>query len=304
MRERIRIPRGVTAGQGWAMTATAAPARRHMAAPALHVLEAGAGEPLVLLHGLASSSRYWEPHLRRLGRTHHVIAPDLLGFGLSPRPRGAVYTPGEHLAALGAAIERRVDGPLTLVGHSMGAILALHLATRRPELVSRLVLLSLPAIGERAFGHTIDGGMNRYHRATVHTRLGQQFFEGGMRAVRPLWFAVAPSLRRDLPRGAAQDSMRTSWVAYWNSLENVVYGSPVRHLFHDVPLAPAVIHGAKDRVVPVGPVRDLMHTRTDVQYIELAEARHNPAWSHRAVFYAVLEGRDPAAVLNPASLPG
>lgn len=273
--------------------------RGRVAAPNLHVLEAGTGAPLVLVHGLASSSRYWEPHLRRLGRIHRVVAPDLLGFGQSPRPRGATYTTDEHIAALLAAVERRVGGPFTLVGHSMGAILALHLATRRPDLVSRLLLFSLPAVGDCAFGHTAEGRMNPYHRATVHTRVGQQFFEGGMRAIRPMWFAVAPRLRRDLPRGAAQDSMRASWVAYWNSLEHVVYGSNVNRLFTETPISSTVVQGVKDRVVPVAAVRELMQTRDDVRYIELPDARHNPAWSHRALFYALIE--DGEVTMAPAA---
>ncbi len=282
-----------------ATRASRRPAASPSARPvALFVREAGQGPPLVMLHGLASSSRYWEPHFDVLGRVYRIIAPDLLGFGRSPNPAGAEYTPAQHLAALTGALERRLDGPATVVGHSMGAIVALHLAVNRPEMVGRLALISPPVIGEHVWGHAPDGGPRRFHAFAVHTPAGRTLFNAGMRAASPVWVAVAPRVRRTVPRGASQDALRGSWTAYWQTLEATVYGSNVPRLFADVPPSVTarhpllVMHGARDGIVPVGPVRALVAIRSDVQYIEIPDAGHNPAYTHAALFQdALLTGR-------------
>jgi pimeloyl-ACP methyl ester carboxylesterase len=259
--------------------------------PPLFVRDTGRGSPLVLVHGLASSSRYWEPHFETLGQSYRVIAPDLLGFGRSPKPFDGAYTPEQHLAALTAQIERRVDRPVTLVGHSMGSVLALRLAVERPDLVERLLLVSLPAIGSCAWGHHPDGGYRRFHHFAVHTRPGRALFSVGQHAIQPVASSVYPRLRRDIPEGAARDSLKAGWTAYWRSLEAVVYGSDVEGLFAAVPGPFTVMHGAGDMVVPVAPVRELARSRADVRYIELDGAGHNPCFTHAAAFYAALDER-------------
>lgn len=261
-----------------------------IAPPALFVREAGQGAPLVLLHGLASSSRYWEPHFGVLGRTYQVLAPDLLGFGRSPKPPGALYDPQEHLAAIEAAILPRIGGPFTLAGHSMGTILALHLALAHPELVRRLLLISLPVVGDCAWGHHPDGGHRRLHHFAVHTRAGQVLFGAGIRAAAPIGAVVWPRLRRDIPRGAAEDALRAGWLSYWRTLEATVYGADVPAMFAALSTPPVLIHGARDFVAPVEPVRALARSRSDVRYIEIADAHHNPAVSHPRVFYEALAG--------------
>jgi pimeloyl-ACP methyl ester carboxylesterase len=255
----------------------------------LFVRGTGQGAPLLLLHGLASSSRYWQPHFATLGQSYRVIAPDLLGFGRSPKPFDGAYSVEQHITALCAAVEPRFKRPVTLIGHSMGSLLALHLAVSRPDLVERLILVSLPAIGDCAWGHHPDGGHRSLHHFAVHTTPGRLLFSAGQHAIQPLGAMVYPSLRRDIPRGAAEDSLRASWTAYWRSLEAVVYGTNVDELFAAVRGPLTVIHGARDLVVPVGPVRELAATRPDVRYIEIPDAGHNPCYTHEAAFYATLD---------------
>src|SRR3954464_15115307 len=54
----------------------------------LHYLAAGRGDPIVLLHGYAQTSRMWRPLVAELARTNTVIVPDLRGFGQSSKPDG------------------------------------------------------------------------------------------------------------------------------------------------------------------------------------------------------------------------
>jgi len=102
-------------------------------------VEAGSGPGLVLLHGLCGSSRWWNANIPALAARHRVLAVDLVGAGRSrcPRPLPEPAT----LADLLAGWLREIGaGPVHLVGHSMGGHVAIHLAAKHPDRVSRLVL--------------------------------------------------------------------------------------------------------------------------------------------------------------------
>jgi pimeloyl-ACP methyl ester carboxylesterase len=108
---------------------------------------AGEGPAIVLIHGMAGSSRTWQDVLPLLARDHTVVAPDLLGHGGSAKPPGD-YSLGAHANALrdlllGAlGIERA-----TLVGQSLGGGVAMQLAYQHPELCERLVLAASGGLG-------------------------------------------------------------------------------------------------------------------------------------------------------------
>lgn len=101
----------------------------------------GEGETVLLVHGIGDSSTTWSEVMRDLSADHDVLAPDLLGHGFSDKPR-ADYSVGgfanglrDLLTVLG--IERA-----TVVGHSLGAIVAMQFAYQFPERTERLVLVS------------------------------------------------------------------------------------------------------------------------------------------------------------------
>lgn len=246
----------------------------------LFVRERGAGEPLVLLHGLASSSRYWGD-LGPLADEHRVLAPDLLGFGRSPKPDGIRYDPEEHVGALRQALRLRLNGPFHLLGHSLGSLLALHYAVAHPEDVRSLVLISLPVVGDCAWGHGTDGRISPWHRFCVHTRPGNVIFSLGMRAAAPVWNYVGPRLRRGVPPDATRDALAATWTSYWRTLEEVVYGTDVPSLVARLRAPVLLIHGPNDFVAPIGPVRTLA-AEASLSLVEIAEAGHNPCFTHRA----------------------
>ncbi|MEU1589087.1 alpha/beta fold hydrolase [Micromonospora sp. NPDC005710] len=95
--------------------------------------------PVVLVHGLAVSHRYLTPLAVALSTTNQVYVPDLPGFGLTERPRGAydVRRHADHLAAWLAAYRLP---PVCLLGHSFGAEVAAALAVTHPGAVRALVL--------------------------------------------------------------------------------------------------------------------------------------------------------------------
>lgn len=115
----------------------------------LHVVEEGEGRPVLFVHGLGGNARLWDAQLEDLGRSHHTLAVDLRGFGVSDRTYGEMEIAdwADDVAGLLAALG---PDPALVVGHSMGGMVAQELATRAPELVAGLVLVdTMPAASER-----------------------------------------------------------------------------------------------------------------------------------------------------------
>jgi haloalkane dehalogenase len=108
----------------------------------MHYVDEGEGEPILLVHGTPSWSFEWRHVIRELSASHRCIAPDLLGFGLSGRPRDFAYTPEAHAAALEAFVEALDLRAITLVVHDFGGPIGLPLALERTGLVRRLVVLN------------------------------------------------------------------------------------------------------------------------------------------------------------------
>ena len=103
--------------------------------------EQGAGDPLVLIHGGAVDSRFFRDNVPALAERFRVIATDLWGHGRSPDREGP-YSLDSFSDDVAELIERVADGRAHVVGHSIGAAVALVLALRRPEVVDRLALIS------------------------------------------------------------------------------------------------------------------------------------------------------------------
>jgi pimeloyl-ACP methyl ester carboxylesterase len=113
----------------------------------VHVRVFGSGPPLLLIHGLMTSSYSWRYVFEELGAAYTVYAPDLPGSGKSGKPRaryGAAETAefiGELMCALGI---RGCD----VVGNSLGGYLCMRLALADPESMARLVNIHSPGVPE------------------------------------------------------------------------------------------------------------------------------------------------------------
>jgi pimeloyl-ACP methyl ester carboxylesterase len=127
---------------------TAHSRRLRLADPALavRVLETGAGEPLVLLHGSGMCAGTWAPMLGHL-QARRIHAFDLPGFGLSDPLDYAGRTLREHaVAQVSSMLDALELERATLVGTSLGAMWSLCAALERPDRVSGVIGLGIPAV--------------------------------------------------------------------------------------------------------------------------------------------------------------
>lgn len=116
-----------------------------MTAVKLHTVEEGVGPPAILLHGFPEFHYSWRNQIPALTSAGiRVLAPDLRGYNLSPKPQRITDYRMRHLVDDVVAIAERQDEPCAIVGHDWGGLLAWYLAMSRPDLVRRLVVLNLP----------------------------------------------------------------------------------------------------------------------------------------------------------------
>jgi pimeloyl-ACP methyl ester carboxylesterase len=101
---------------------------------------AGEGKPVILIHGIGSSSQIWARNIDPLAKNYRVFALDMIGFGQSEKPKPA-YGIADHVNCLHNFMNYLHIEKTSLVGHSIGGLIALDFCLAHPEMVDRLILV-------------------------------------------------------------------------------------------------------------------------------------------------------------------
>ena len=107
----------------------------------------GAGEVLLLVHGMGGSSNTWSGVIPLLAKKYRVIAPDLLGHGESDKPRGD-YSVGAFAVLLRDLLDALDVPRVTVIGHSLGGGVAMQFAHQHRQYCERIVLISSGGFGD------------------------------------------------------------------------------------------------------------------------------------------------------------
>lgn len=215
--------------------------------------QTGDGPDLVLLHGLAGSSGWWERNIPALSVDYRVTAIDLPGFGSShPDARLILDELPARLAGFlgGLGIERT-----HVIGHSMGGLVAGGLAADHPERVDRLVLVDAGFL-------SLDPTLR--HRIT-----------GPLRTLPWTSPTILPVMLRDLARAGPLRMVRAT-------------SEVLRNDWHDkLPAIAAptlVIWGEHDRVCHPRIGSQIAATVPGAKLVVIPGAGHNPMWEKPAAF--------------------
>jgi pimeloyl-ACP methyl ester carboxylesterase len=135
----------------------------------------GSGEKtIVFLHGFLASSKYWKrltSHFINSG--YRVITIDLLGFGNAPK-YSTTYNYNSHVTYINDIINKiGLDGKFTLVGHSMGALIALRYSIKFADKINSLVLLHPPIYRDTEQARATLRGTGPIYRFLLDSRYGR-----------------------------------------------------------------------------------------------------------------------------------
>lgn len=226
----------------------------------IHSEHAGTGPPVVLLHGLSGSRRWWRFTAPALARRFRVHIPELVGFGGSRRP---VRQPDvREMAALVAEwLAEIVTEAPRIVGHSMGGQIALHLAVeqRMPE---RLVLVDASGLPRPL---TLTEGARLVAGALPPRRWGTPAF--------------MPTL--------AVDALRAGPLALLRATRHLL-SDDVRPLLPRVTCPTLLIWGELDPLIPVAHGQAMARSIPGARLVVLKDAAHNAMADRPAEFNRIL----------------
>jgi pimeloyl-ACP methyl ester carboxylesterase len=235
---------------------------------------------MVLLHGLTGCGAAFGGRYDELAVDRRLVVPDLLGYGdsyLSDAPHGFGLT--AQLDALDRlADDLSLTGPLTVVGHSMGATLALQWAAHRGSQVERVVAFSAPLYDNRAEGLERVRRLGPLEWLTVQDSRLAQLICGWMCRYRSLasWVAVAMSPKVPVP--LARRGVLHTYPAYLATMDEVVLGTGWRTALNEleargVPVQ--LVNGTDDPVPAPGRALALSGEHRNVTVLERRGVGHD-----------------------------
>jgi pimeloyl-ACP methyl ester carboxylesterase len=243
-------------------------------------------ETLVFVHGLGGTTRYWRSGVQALEDRYRVVLVDLLGFGDSPKP-WTQYSVERHVDALHQAIADL--GPVTLIGHSLGALITVAYAARHPEQVKNIAVLGMPYFGSQKTAY-------QYMRRGP-VKAGAFYTNVVLATVacvitRRVLGRVLPVLIRNVPREVAQDLVKHSWRSATSSLWEVVYRYDAAEDLDRLPerMGTLCIHGDEDVIAPIAAVRRLTANHPGWRLEELPGVDHHAFLRERERCLELIEG--------------
>lgn len=239
---------------------------------------------ILLVHGLGNNGAGdFANHASWLARSYHVLAVDLPGFAQSDRA-GALYSPANYAAFLKHVVDRYARKPFALLGHSMGAVLALRYAATYPEDIDRLVIVDAPGILHRAS-----------YTGEFLTQLGLGFLQsriGGSAAAGALGkdsFGMITELVHRILGRAEQTSLDLQMLLTIPALrEKLLQNDPMKiaglavaleDMSREIPnikTQTLVIWGKQDTIAPLRTGKLLAHVMPHAQLAVIERAAHTP----------------------------
>jgi pimeloyl-ACP methyl ester carboxylesterase len=213
----------------------------------------GSGDPLLLIHGLSGSGRWWARNVDSLSERHRVYVVDLAGFG---RSRSA---PRIRLHDTAAFLRRWMDAVqierASIVGHSMGGAIAATLAADHPDRVDRLIAVNAAAL--------------------MANRRDLVFRFGSGRVIASLSPSFLPVLMAD--------SLRAGPFSLLGAARDVL-NADLRTKLGQISVPTLVVWGANDRLLPVTLGQQLSQAIPDARLTVIPRAGHNPMWDQPEAF--------------------
>ncbi|MEX2554615.1 MAG: alpha/beta fold hydrolase [Actinomycetota bacterium] len=249
------------------------------------ILEAGRGDPVLLLHGLGATKASFLPTLFALSKRHRVIAPDLLGHGDTAKPLARYDAPTFARFTLDLMDALEIDRA-HLIGNSMGGRISLEVALHAPDRVRSLTLLcpAVAFIKRREFVPIVR--LLRPELGFLPHRLPHRLVVRSVRAM----FARPERLPMSWYEAGADEFLRVfrnprGRAALYASMRNIYLDEPAGDRGFWVRLerleTPAFfLWGDRDRLVPSGFSRHVERVLPSARSLVIDDCGHVPQFEH------------------------
>jgi pimeloyl-ACP methyl ester carboxylesterase len=261
----------------------------------------GDGSPLLMVHGLGGSAINWMAVGPRIAERHHAVAIDLAGFGQTPLFKRSAAV-GANADLVTSFIEKVFDGPVILMGNSMGGHISILLAAGKPELVDKLVLvdpavpgvhlsrpdpailgamavLPIPGLAENMLDRRIRLGPEHLVSETLDlvcadpSRVAKDVVEAHVLLMRERASLGAQNSRAFL-QASRSIGLRMADPRFWARARQVK--APV-----------LVIHGELDRLIPLAAARELVRRLPAWELVVIEGVGHVPMMETPDLFMSV-----------------
>lgn len=225
----------------------------------VHYEVIGRGEPVVFIHGWLGSWRYWVPTMEELSARYRAYALDLWGFGDSDRLSGR-YSIRTYVRLLGEFLDNLGVGAMrpTLVGHALGGMVALEFAAQAPDIVERVVGVSVPLVG-----------------AAIHRPLASFSGNGD---------ALARLVARRAKFPEVELEVRKTDVSAITGTMHSAMVSDLQRLLSDLDIPVLLVHGRADPLIGPPQQEWLQECDSNVRAMFLDSAQHFPMLQERSKF--------------------
>ena len=220
---------------------------------------AGAGPPLILLHGLAGSSRWWQRNITYLAQRFNVYVVDLIGFGGSRGSHPLIF---DEVAGYIVAWMDQLDiRRASIVGHSKGRLIAADLAANAPDRIERLVLVDAAAfLIEQRYVYHLQGLLRELFQIQID------------------FFSMLVS-----------DAYRAGPLTLLNAI-NQLLNTDFSAKLSRVQAPTLLVWGEHDAIVPLEIGKRLCrHLPANNKIVVIKGAGHNPMWDRPGAFNQVVE---------------
>ncbi len=224
-------------------------------------IDIGSGKTVLLIHGIAVTASTWQPLVDQIDKTKwHVIGFDLLGFGNSPKPTNATYDVTEHADAIVASLDKKLfKKKIIIIGHSMGCLIASHIATQHPKLVKHLILYEPPLFA--------DSPEFRSHsrRKKLYFALYKEVLS------RPNMVYNYSKIAARFASERALSVNKSTWFAFERSMKNTIMRQKAYTDLKHISVPTDIIYGKYDFLVTRASVKKMLESNTYVTFHLVSE---------------------------------
>ena len=232
----------------------------------VHYEAFGRGQPILFLHGWLGSWRYWMPTMESISDKYRTYALDLWGFGDSDKTKPR-YEISDYVALINNFTENMGIREAPMIGHALGATVALEFAARYPDRTNKVMAVSLPMNVDCISRRLIDSS-------------------GGSMMSRVMWWRQVSHKEVQKEAEKTGDGVVSASV---ESISQIDIGGRIQIIAQSPEAMLLVVYGEKDDMIDPGPTRDLNGDWQNVRPIGLSDSKHFPMLDEAAKFNRLLQ---------------